>query len=239
MNTYFQFKQFTVHQENCAMKVCTDACLFGAWLSTIIAADKIPLNGLDIGTGTGLLSLMLAQQTPISIDAIEMDQAAYLQATSNVELSNWSTQIQVYLQRLQDFYPDKKYDLIFSNPPFFNNDLQSADAHKNMAKHEITLTTQVLFESVDRLIVEEGRFAVLIPFHRRENYINTAEQFNLYVEEEMQVKQSHTHSFFRSLLLFSKTKIAEPTTMEMSIKDANNQYTEIFTGYLKPYYFYL
>ena len=196
----------------------------------------MPVNALDIGTGTGLLSLMMAQQLPFYIDAIEMDEAAYLQATSNVQMSPWNAQIKVYWQRLQDFYPDKKYEFIFSNPPFFDNDLRSNDDQKNMAKHEQTLTTQALFENVNRLLDTDGRFAVLIPFHRRENYINTAQYFNLFIEEELQVKHSEKHPFFRTVLLMRKIQTAVPKCEALSIKDNHQQYTESFMHLLKPYY---
>ena len=117
-NNYFQFKQFTIHQDKCAMKVCTDACLFGAFVANEIQ-DKTINHILDIGAGTGLLSLMLAQKSNAAIDAVEIDKSTYEQAEENISQSSWKEKITVYNSGIADFYSNYKYDLIISNPPFF------------------------------------------------------------------------------------------------------------------------
>ena len=119
MNSWFQFKQFTVHQDKCAMKVCTDACLFGAWVANKLVQNKITAkNILDIGCGTGLLSLMLAQKTNAVIDSVEIDASAFDQAKQNISLSSWKEKIQLYHNSINNFEPLTRYDFIICNPPF-------------------------------------------------------------------------------------------------------------------------
>ena len=141
MNTWFQFKQFTIHQEKTAMKVCTDACLFGAWVANKIELNEINAdNILDIGCGTGLLSLMLAQKTKAQIDAVEIDKNAFEQAKENINLTEWKEQINIHHGSIIDFKSNKKYDLIICNPPFYENQLKSVDSARNKAMHATTLS---------------------------------------------------------------------------------------------------
>jgi tRNA1Val (adenine37-N6)-methyltransferase len=121
-NSYFQFKQFIIHQDRCAMKVTTDGCLFGSLSPTLIKEERV-INVLDIGTGTGLLSLMLAQAKHNAyIDAIEIDKDAFEQACQNVEVSPWGGRIKVFHADARDNEFPHKYDLIISNPPFYEKD---------------------------------------------------------------------------------------------------------------------
>ena len=129
MNTYFQFKQFTVHQECCAMKVSTDACLFGAWL----AQRGIGHRALDIGGGTGLLSLMLAQASTLYIDAIELEQDCFAQMKNNIQASPWAERICCLQGDVRHFAFTNSYDFIFSNPPFYEKQLPSPNPSINAA----------------------------------------------------------------------------------------------------------
>lgn len=131
-NSYFQFKEFTVRQERASMKVCTDACLFGAYAANQLIFIN-PAECLDIGTGTGLLSLMLAQKIPANIDAVEIEYASYSQAKGNFEHSPWREQLNVFHTDINQFQSEKKYNCIISNPPFFEKDLKSEDEKKNAA----------------------------------------------------------------------------------------------------------
>ncbi|MEI8054147.1 MAG: methyltransferase [Bacteroidota bacterium] len=236
-NSFFQFKQFTVHQDQCAMKVCTDACLFGGWMNEVIARNRLSFsNALDIGTGTGLLSLMLAQENGIDIDAIEINENAANQAIQNVAASPWKNKVHIYNQSLQEFAPQKKYDFIFSNPPFFENDLTSSDKNKNAAKHDSTLILDVLIDFIKNNLAETGYAAVLLPFHRT-TYIETLlERQSLFIIEKMQVRQSVSHSFFRTMIFFSNRKVKLSSVKEMSIHDESRNYTEAFGKLLSRYY---
>src|SRR6476620_3970566 len=137
-NTYFRFRQFTVHQERTAMKVCTDACLFGAWVASEIRNEDLE-RVLDIGAGTGLLSLMIAQNSDAVIDAVEIDDHAYSQVVDNFSSSPWNDRLRVHHCSVQQFEPGCKYDLVISNPPFYEHSLRSPDSKKNMAMHSTHL----------------------------------------------------------------------------------------------------
>ena len=164
-NSYFQFKQFTIQQDKCAMKVCTDACVFGAFVAEYLAPQKLN-NCLDIGTGTGLLSLMLAQKNDMSIDTVEINAEAYLQAKENIENSIYKNKISIHNQNILEFDNKEKYDFIITNPPFYEGDLMSSQQNKNQAKHNESLTLPKLLQSIIRLLKDNGEFAVLLPFHR-------------------------------------------------------------------------
>ena len=236
-NSYFQFKQFTIQQDQCAMKVCTDACLFGAYIANEIQDQSLQYI-LDIGTGTGLLSLLLAQKNKAIIDAVEIDSTAYEQAKVNVAASPWPAQINVFNSGITDFNNGSKYDCIISNPPFFEDDLRSSDKQKNAAKHDSTLTLQELLGNVQRLLNDEGIFAVLLPYHRTEYFITTALAVNLHCYKKVLVKQTPKHDYFRSILFFSAKKnklIAEVIT----IKNEAGIYTPEFILLLKDYYLHL
>ena len=236
-NNYFQFKQFTIHQDKCAMKVCTDACLFGAFVANTIEAEPI-FDILDIGSGTGLISLMLAQKSNAAIDAVEIDKDTYEQAEENILQSPWKEKINIFNSGIADFYPDYKYDLIISNPPFFEDDLPSTDKKKNVAKHDTTLTLQELLNNIDRLLSNDGFFSVLLPFHRVNYFVNESLKMNFYLSNKLLVKQTPAHNFFRSILIF--TRIKSPAQInELSIKNEEGNYTVEFSNLLKDYYLYL
>ncbi|HMI78726.1 MAG TPA: methyltransferase, partial [Ferruginibacter sp.] len=187
-NNYFQFKQFTVFQDKCAMKVCTDACLFG---SLIANGQLLPAHCLDIGTGTGLLSLMYAQKDPLAIiDAVEIDEAVAGQAKENFAASPWAGRLNIFNTDILALHPPEKYDLIFSNPPFFEDDLRSPDEFKNSAKHDTTLDLKQLLQVVDTNLTNEGSFAVLLPYHRVEYFTNEADKAGLHLVEYVLVKQT-------------------------------------------------
>jgi tRNA1Val (adenine37-N6)-methyltransferase len=239
-NNFFRFKQFTVYQQHCAMKVCTDACLFGAWVTNIITNKKLPCNlMLDIGAGTGLLSLMLAQQLINStIHAIEIEEAASMQTEENFAASPWQGRLHVFNNAIQSYFSLLQYDFIISNPPFFKNDLVSKSAKRNVALHSHQLSLEELLIAVQKHLSASGHFAVLLPFHRTQLFERLAQTANFYLQQKTLVQQTPDHAPFRSMLLFGrKQKVPEQTTI--IIKDAKGNYTDAFIALLKDYYLYL
>ena len=236
-NTYFRFKQFTVHQDRAAMKVCTDACLFGAWIAHHIQSAA---HVLDIGTGTGLLTLMYAQQHSESLlDAVELDSAAAKQAEENSKASPWSKRIKVYATSIQQFHPGHSYDLIIANPPFFENDLRSADTGRNNAMHDTALTLEELSDIIPRHLSPFGHFAVLLPDHRRDYFISLMLKRDLHLQSGLQVKQSPQHDYFRSILCFAQQRSISVQEEEIVIREDKDRYSEKFASLLKEYYLYL
>jgi tRNA1Val (adenine37-N6)-methyltransferase len=234
-NNYFAFKQFTVWQSDCALKVCTDACLFGAWASHQLTSNP-PTTILDIGTGTGLLSLQLAQKLPSAfIDAVELDPAAAKQATQNAAATNFN--IQVHNTDIKN-YSGKKYQHIISNPPFFENDLKSEHALKNQAMHSTTLTLQNLFTCVNDLLEPLGSFSVLLPFARANEVEGLAQSHGFTVAHKAVVQQTPNHAPFRVMYIFGKAAFVTASETSIVIKE-NDSYTPAFTSYLKDYYLFL
>jgi tRNA1Val (adenine37-N6)-methyltransferase len=198
----FRFKQFTIQDEFCAMKVGTDGVLLGAW-ATCHNAQHI----LDVGTGSGLLALMLAQRTPanVSIDAIEIDEAASKQAQINVQYSKWHDRIIVYNSSLQKFATTatKLYDTIICNPPFFSNSLQAATPERNLARHNSQLPFDVLLYHVARLLSPQGCFNLILPYTDFPRFVQLALLEQLYPQRQVHVA-AHPHKApKRSLLTLS------------------------------------
>jgi tRNA1Val (adenine37-N6)-methyltransferase len=239
-NPYFQFKQFIVHQDACAMKVCTDSCLFGAWVTKWLVENKEDLvNILDIGTGTGLLSMLLAQKLHcINIDAVEISRLSVQQARENFLQSPWKERLCIYESRIQDFNAEKKYDFVICNPPFYQDDLVIKNSEKNAAHHHTELTFGELITAINRLLSNTGNFGVLLPYHRTAAFEKLANESGFFLYKKTLLKQTDQHHYFRSMNLFLKEKsICEQE--EITIKDAYNYYTSQFIHLLKDYYLYL
>lgn len=235
-NDYFSFKQFTIQQEKCAMKVCTDACILGAWTAGKLQHFPSIQTILDIGCGTGLLSLMLAQKTSAHIDAVEIDADAANQAKENVDQSPWKERINVIHNSIQDFTPETTYDLIISNPPFFEDDLRSPDKSKNDSKHDTSLKLDELVDCIKKNLSNNGIAAVLIPFHRTDHLAILIKERGLHIIESLFIKQTPSHHYFRSIILFSEKSALPIEINELTIHDADRNYTEAFSSLLKDYY---
>jgi tRNA1Val (adenine37-N6)-methyltransferase len=234
-NTYFQFKQFIIHQDRSVMKVCTDACLFGAWMADGGWSREPGVGSvLDIGTGTGLLSLMLAQKTGALIDAVELDENAAEQAAENFEAAPWKDRLQVIRADARTVHLGRKYDLIISNPPFFENDLKSVDTRRNLALHSEALSLEELLGVIKKHLADDGQFAVLLPYHRKEIFTGLAIDAGYFLAEEVSVKQTPNHPFFRAMLLFSSKKTGEKKNTIVIRRE--DQYTAVFMDLLKDYY---
>lgn len=247
-NTYFQFKQFIIHQDRCAMKVTTDACLFGAWVARqiklnreqqeISGSDKL----LDIGTGTGLLSLMLAQENhSLDIDAIEIDAKAAEQAIKNCQLSPWRERIRVSQGDIKQAGFSHPFRYIVSNPPFYENDLRSPDPLKNLAHHQEGLLLKDFPAIIQKHLEPGGQFYLLLPFKRKEESIELLHQNGFSISNMVQVKQTINHPYFRLMLeaKYSNTKVEVIEDNSMIISNEENKYSFEFTSLLKDYYLHL
>ena len=237
-NHYFQFKQFTVQQEHCAMKVCTDACLFGAWLAEqMVGSQKKIARCLDIGAGTGLLSLIIAQKLgEVTIDAVEIDEQAAHQADENFRHSPWADRMQIHVSAVQQFKPPQAYGLVVSNPPFFENDLKSPQKKRNLALHSEALNLSDLLEASRSLLQQAGFFGVLLAFHRMEECEILARKHTFFLYKKMLVKQSPVHPPFRVMMIFSTSAAFPVETGYISIKDSDGSYHPEFKKLLQDYY---
>ncbi|MSQ39070.1 MAG: hypothetical protein EXR19_05810 [Chitinophagaceae bacterium] len=249
-----------MHQQHTSMKVCTDACLFGAWVSQKTLVQNAN-NIVDIGTGTGLLSLMLAQVTEsskASITAIEIESQAAAEASSNFNISKWSDRLVLVNDSIRNFtanigkveFVSKGldnnflFDIVISNPPFYEGDLKSPDTNKNKAAHSTELSWTSLVENVSSLLTDTGYFFVLVPTLRAYTMQKLAEAQQLQLVEEVLVYNDAKHLPFRSFLHFRKAKL--PIDKEISvlrnkivIKNTDNTYSAEFTELLKDYYLHL
>ncbi|MCX6216712.1 methyltransferase [Spirosoma sp.] len=204
----FSFKQFTIQQDRTAMKVCTDACVLGAYadVNGDETTDRVT-HLLDIGTGTGLLALMAAQRNPMAnIDAVEIDDAAYSQATQNVGTSPFADRIQVMQGRIQDYRPAIRYDRILTNPPFYTNHLRSTDAAVNRALHTGDLPFPELVETVVRLMKPTGQWWVLLPPYETDLLAEIARKAGLYAFKRLSLRHNAQKPAFRVVSGYSYTE---------------------------------
>lgn len=230
-NPFFTFKQFTIRHDRCAMKVGTDGVLLGAW-TDVNHSQRM----LDIGTGTGLIALMLAQRCPqASITAIDIDTDAVGQAQENVLLSPWSDRVDVKLQDICKYLTDKHFDTIVSNPPYFIDSLKCPNDQRNTARHTDTLDAERLLESVARLLTDDGRFSIILPAEQTDLLIQTAYAQGLYPSRKTTVITRPGLSPKRILMEFQKTKEAfQPD--ELIIELERHVYSEGYIALTKDFY---
>lgn len=231
-NPYFKFKQFTIFQDRCAMKVGTDGVLLGSW--TDIKNAKIIL---DIGTGTGLVALMLAQRSTAQIDAVEIDENACIQAQENVIRSPWKERIKIYKNAAQDYakYCSKRYDLIVSNPPFFENASKASKPERTVARHTDLLSQIDLLDISQQLLTPQGRLVVIYPTAAANIFYQKAEAFGLFCSQKLFVKPTPTSSIKRMILEFFQTQklLSEKTLI---LEEKRHIYTENFIHLVKDFY---
>ena len=234
MKNIFRFKQFSLNQDRCAMKVGTDGVLLGAWASL----EKHPESILDIGAGTGVIALMMAQRSPSqTIDAIELDDNAYEQCTENFESSPWGDRMFCYHAGLDEFVDEWEdtYDLIVSNPPFYSEDVSSGDKSRDQARQNQSLPFDELLEGVSRLLSPKGIFSTIIPFKEEEAFLHLAAQLNLFPRRITRVKGNPTSETKRSLLEFvfnaTETKIKA-----LTIEIRRHEYTQEYVDLTKDFY---
>ncbi|ALM48840.1 tRNA (adenine-N6)-methyltransferase [Flavobacterium psychrophilum] len=230
----FQFKQFTIQQDKCAMKVGTDGVLLGAWAPI----DHTPYSILDIGAGTGVIALMLAQRSYAEqIDGIEIDEDAYEQAVDNFENSPWADRLFCYHAGLDEFMdePEDEYDLIVANPPFYTDGYFSDDEQRNKARFTESLPFEDLAEASGLLLSENGVLAVIIPFKEEEKFIELAKEEELYPFKITRVKGTPTTEVKRSLMAFSRDKKAIAID-ELTIEIERHNYTDAYISLTKDFY---
>lgn len=232
----FQFKQFSVNQDRCAMKIGTDGVLLGAWAPLEHHPDSI----LDIGTGTGLIALMMAQRSPAPlIDALEIDEDAFEQAVENFENSDWGDRLFCYHAAFDEFVEEmqdeEKYELIISNPPFYAEDYTSENKSRNTARFAQALPFLELVEGVSRLLHPKGQFNTIIPYKEETEFITLAENFGLFPQKITRVKGTTNTAIKRSLLNFSFQK-TDPETDELIIEISRHNYTDAYKTLVKGFY---
>ena len=230
----FTFKQFQVNQDRCAMKIGTDGVLLGAWTPLI----NNPFNILDIGAGTGILSLMLAQRSNAEqIDAIEIDEDAYEQCVENFEASPWSDKLFCFHAGLDEFVdePEDEYDLIISNPPFYTDDYKSDNTSRDLARFEDALPFEELIEAAALLLSDNGIFSVIIPFKEEERFVSMCKELDLFPLKITRVKGTPTTEIKRSLLAFCKME-QTPLIDELVIEISRHNYTPEYIELTKEFY---
>lgn len=231
-NQYFRFKQFTVHQDRCAMKVSTDACIQGAWTPVLPQVKKV----LDIGTGTGLLSLMLAQRnTEIHIDAIELDEAAALQAKENIEASPWADRIHV-MQGDVKAVALGEYDMVICNPPFFQKSLLGDTDERNIARHALTFNYEALLTVLNGCLKPEGYASILLPYAEHMGWQALLQKHDWRIVSKLQVQPKLTSGFNRVISLCARGYSTDTETSELCIYEPNHAYTPAFEKLMQPFY---
>lgn len=232
-NSYFRFKEFTVQQDRCAMKITTDACLQGAWTPLPTAAATV----LDIGTGTGLLALMLAQRNPaMHIDAIELDAEAAMQAAENAAASPWANRITVLQGDVSAYAFTKKYDVVITNPPFFNSSLLGPDARRNSARHTHSLSYPALLQAVDGCLAPGGYLSILLPVAEFAIWQQHCAANGWYNVGQLHICHRPGAAAKRIIGLFSRQDTPIASSEELTIYNTDGAYSADFSRLLGPYY---
>ena len=230
-NDYFRFKQFTIHQDRCAFKVGTDGVILGSYAD--VAGTK---SILDIGTGSGVIALMLAQRSTASITAIEPDGDSFEQAVENVKKSKWSKRIDVKNTGLQDFNPGMKFDMIVTNPPYFTDSLKNPDERKASARHNVNLTSAEILAGVSGLLADDGRFHLIMPYVEGNIFIAEAVEYGLYCESILKIRPLPSSGIRRLVLCFSRKRIAVTEKFLTIEKGKRHEFTEDYINLTKEFY---
>ena len=217
------------------MKIGTDAVLLGAWCPI----DNNPKSILDVGAGTGILALMLAQRTNADqIDALEIDEEAYEQCVENFENSPWADKQFCYHAGLDEFVddPEDEYDLIISNPPFYSEDFKTTDEQRDLARFQDAMPFEDLIEAADLLLSENGTFAVVIPYKEEERFIDLCAEYEFYPVKATRVKGSHKTPIVRTLLAFKRFELSVLTADELVVEINRHEYTDDYINLTQDFY---
>ena len=235
-NDYFQFKQFTVSQDRCAMKVSTEACILGAWFGN---QDIHAKTVLDIGSGTGLLMLMLAQKWHSKIHGIEIDANAAEQLKENIQESSWEKTCSAFYGDIRTYPLPVAYDFIITNPPFYENQLVSPSSTINLARHSSSLTFEELLHTINIHLSSTGSFGILLPTERAIFFEKLAKDKGFHLVKKLEIRHSAKHVPFRSILHLGRKVEEEVLLEQLIIRDPDGQYSTDFTMLLKDYYLHL
>ena len=228
----FHFKHFSLYHHRSTMKVGTDAVLLGRWVE-VRATDYV----LDIGTGCGILPLMLAQKGVAHVDAVDIDEASFEEAKTNFEASQWRDLLQAHCANIVDFQTDKRYDLIISNPPFFNRSYKCEADRKNRARHtDETLPYASLCREVGRLLKPDGRFALVRPLNESVDFLKVAEHTGLFLQKRMTIVPIAEREPNRVNLELGFSPCDVVKEEMFVIRGADNRFTQQYTEFLKDYY---
>ena len=228
----FHFKHFSLYHHRSTMKVGTDAILLGRW-TEVKPTDVV----LDIGTGCGLLPLMLSQKGVSQVDAVDIDAASIEEATINFEASQWRDQLQAYCIDIVDFQPNKKYDLIVSNPPFFNRFSKCDSVRKSRARHnDAGLSYATICQVVRRVLKPDGRLSVVLPFDMSVEFLKTTENHGIFLHKRMTIIPIEGKEPNRVNLELGFAQNVGIQEEAFVIRDANNQFTSQYREFLKDYY---
>lgn len=233
-NNFFRFKQFTIYQDRCAMKVGTDGVLLGAWTDVSMCNSV-----LDVGTGTGLLSLMIAQRSnDVIIDAIDIDRGCVLQAQDNVRKSPFYNRISVKELSFQEvvYQKNKRYDLIVSNPPYFQNSLKSPNVSRNYARHTDMLSFYDIISESTSLLTENGMVSLILPYEFKENVLTHAVSENLFVHRITNVHSLPHKPAGRLLVEFGKIEKQTVSENNLVIENSRHKYTNDFDVLTNQFY---
>jgi len=231
-NNYFNFKQFNINQGKSAFKVGTDGVLLGA-CADIAGVRSI----LDIGSGTGLISIMLAQRCSAEITAIEPDRDSCLQAMENVTDCSWTDRIKVVNTDLQSFNPEEeKFDLIVTNPPYFTDSLKNPDQRKSAARHSGTLPSDEILKGVLKFIKEEGSLQLILPYAEGNIFIAEANRYGLYCNSILKIRPLPSSDIRRLILKFSKIQ-KKPVESFLTIEHGKrHEFTQEYINLTKDFY---
>ena len=229
-NPYFQFKQFTVWHDKCAMKVGTDGVLLGAWANVSHAKSV-----LDIGAGTALVSLMIAQRSTAQIVGIEIDKDAASQAEENIEQSPWKERISIENIDFKNYKSKQRFDVIVSNPPYFSDSLLPPDKQRSAARHTNELPFYTLMEGASCLLTPEGEFTLIFPADVSDNIKSIAKEYNLHPIRQTNILPKPDSSPKRVLLTFSFQK-KQCEESNLTIEHSRHQYTEEYIALTKEFY---
>lgn len=227
----FHFKQFSINDNACGMKICTDSVLFGAWLN----ADKAN-EILDIGTGSGLISLMLAQKTKANITAIEICKDASYCAKENFKLSKWENRLEIINISLEDFINkfDRQFDMIVCNPPWFNS-IKPKEHKRLNARHRDSLDYETLIRAVLKLLIKDGSFSVVLPYSEKNNFSNIALLNGLYLINETQILTTLNKQPKRVFLSYSLIRQVKQSNY-INLYDNKGNYSTEYKQITKDFY---